>query len=197
MILAASLWLQPGIWTVQSLGMAPEVNYGDTALAFGGTTAARGDVVRYDADPFRSLLGRVVATDGDRVSFDDGRLWVNDVALEEPYLTGDVSTWPNPGSPIEFIVGADELFVLNDERDNIMDSRAFGPITESQITGRHVLTISGGGDAQVDPVHFGVWVVTAHIPVGVSFAEAQSWPDTTTLRPRHFLWWHVCFTDRA
>src|SRR5947207_8689800 len=47
----------------------------------------RGDVVvfRYPLDPSKSFIKRVVAVAGDKVRIEDGTVYVNAVALEEPY----------------------------------------------------------------------------------------------------------------
>src|SRR6185312_17220291 len=47
-----------------------------------------GDIVvfHYPRDPSKSYIKRVIAVGGDRVSIDDGRVYVNGTAIYEPYV---------------------------------------------------------------------------------------------------------------
>ena len=68
-----------------------------------------------------------------RVRFDQGRVYVNNHKQDEPYLTEEAQnvdeTLP------ERKVGADEYYVLGDNRSVSKDSRVFGGVHERQIVG--------------------------------------------------------------
>ena len=96
-----------------------------------------GDVIVFKPNGNKNThyyVKRVVATPGDTVEFRDGRLYVN--GKQE---TGGFDKAADPGiaeSPI--VLGADEYFVLGDNRNNNEDSRSgnIGPVSKSLIEGR-------------------------------------------------------------
>jgi signal peptidase I len=109
---------------------------------------ARGDVVVFDPpldwtpDP-TPYIKRVIGEPGDTVEVrDDGLVYVNGVALDEPYLFRDESGDPEPTLPGDgnrWIVPAGELFVMGDHRMESADSRSFGSIPISSVVGRGAL----------------------------------------------------------
>ncbi|WP_165170467.1 MULTISPECIES: signal peptidase I [unclassified Adlercreutzia] len=106
----------------------------------------RGDIVTF-ADPeipSRILIKRVIATEGETVELIDGRVVIDGVALVEPY-TRNLPSYPlTPayGEDISYpyTVGEGELWVMGDNRTNSQDSRYFGAIDASTVTGKAVLT---------------------------------------------------------
>ncbi len=108
---------------------------------------ARGDVVVFTPPAAWSsrpepYIKRVIGEPGDRVEIRDGWVFVNDVALDEPYLYRGEDGDPEPSMPGDgdtWAVGADELFVMGDHRMESADSRAFGPIAISSVIGRAAL----------------------------------------------------------
>lgn len=110
-------------------------------------TYKRGDIVVFtppedwgdDGTPF---IKRVIATGGDTLEIkDDGLVYVNGDALEEPYVYRD-----EPGDPPQattapldrstWTIPAGELFLMGDHRANSADSRTFGPVEVDNIIGR-------------------------------------------------------------
>jgi len=101
----------------------------------------RGDVIVFSpptgfedggATPF---IKRVIGEPGDNVSIHDGKVWVNGVALVEPYVFEGQPTDPPPAQSV-WVVPAGELFVLGDHRAASQDSRVFGMIQKSSVIGR-------------------------------------------------------------
>ncbi|GGV90716.1 hypothetical protein GCM10015535_47380 [Streptomyces gelaticus] len=96
------------------------------------------------SDDEQDLIKRVIAVGGDTVKCcgKDGRISVNGVPLDEPYL------YPgNPPSLIRFEVEVPEgrIFVMGDHRSDSADSRyhldepAHGTISEDEVVGRAVV----------------------------------------------------------
>ncbi len=109
----------------------------------------RGDVVvftpppNWTSDP-TPFIKRVIGLPGDKVEVrDDGRMWVNGVALDEPYTYKNAQGVNEPTVPLNdttsWVIPAGELFVMGDHRQKSADSRAFGPIPESSVIGRAFL----------------------------------------------------------
>lgn len=103
-----------------------------------------GDIVTfYDPEiPGRILIKRVVATGGQTVDLVDGKVVVDGVALDEPYTGGLPSEplTPAPGADVSYpyTVPEGHLWVMGDNRTNSQDSRYFGSIDESSVTGHAV-----------------------------------------------------------
>lgn len=133
------------IVTVSSDSMAPTVCTGDTLLVsrvHDGDTVHRGDVVTFtnpaDGEP---MIKRVVAVGGQQLLITDGRLIVDGVVVTEPYVDrAQVS-----GVFFQTVtVPADSVFVMGDHRETSIDSRSFGPVPVSALTGRMVATLWSG-----------------------------------------------------
>ena len=97
----------------------------------------RGDIVvfHYPRDPSKSFIKRVIALAGDKIKIDDGRVFVNGVALEEDYVP---SVYDDQRSYPELVVPGNSYFVLGDHRTMSQDSREFGPVNVSFIYGKAV-----------------------------------------------------------
>lgn len=103
----------------------------------------RGDVVVFDRvsqdgerERHDDLVKRVIAIGGDSVVIEDCKVFVNDVALVEPYLA--VGADDSCGFPDmdRLDLEPDELFVMGDNRAQSFDSRMFGAIPRSWVVGR-------------------------------------------------------------
>jgi len=119
----------------------------------------RGDVIvfRYPEDPQIDYIKRVVGVPGDKISYKDKVIYVNDIpvklkplgryAKDSRYLElqeelGEVThTILNiPGvnlhPPFEVLVPEHKYFVLGDNRDNSRDSRFWGFVPDENLKGR-------------------------------------------------------------
>jgi len=105
----------------------------------------RGDIIvfRYPRNPQEYYIKRLIGLPGETVQIMDGEVIIyNDenikgYILEEKYLPDDLKTYSNTEDKI--ILGDNEYFVLGDNRNSSKDSRSFGPVDKSFITGRVLL----------------------------------------------------------
>lgn len=110
----------------------------------------RGDIVVLRKESFSSepLVKRVIALAGDRVNidFEEGVVYVNDEALDEPYILEPTYRRIDFEEEIEVPEGC--LFVMGDNRNGSTDSRdlRIGCIDERLIMGHALFLIVPGTD---------------------------------------------------
>lgn len=105
----------------------------------------RGDIIVFappreaatqQGEPF---IKRIIGVAGDTVELRDGFVFVNDTALDEPYLFA-VDGVAEPTEPesdeISWTIADGQLFVMGDHRQRSSDSRSFGPIKVDSVVGR-------------------------------------------------------------
>ena len=79
---------------------------------------------------------RVVAVSGDTVCVKQGRVYVNGRELQEPYLQSGIHTYAASGlTEQSFQCAEDQYFVMGDNRNFSIDSRAYGPVPRQNIMG--------------------------------------------------------------
>lgn len=122
---------------VRGSSMSPGIHDGDRILVdhlsyvFG--EVRRGDIVvlQYPLDPSLDYIKRVIGLPGDVVRIDSGRVHVNGVLLDEPYIAEQ-----DPRAQIEARVEPDHFYVLGDNRAHSSDSREFGQVPRANLRGR-------------------------------------------------------------
>lgn len=145
-------------YSIPSDAMAPSISRGDRILVQPGNAASRGEVVVFGCQEVGSCVKRAVAIGGDTVEAREGRLRVNGEVVEEDYLGPNTRT--DDFGP--FALAADELFLLGDNRSNSQDSRYFGPVSSSTVSGI-VVTVN----MPLDWILLGVSVVSGIVLVGL------------------------------
>lgn len=102
----------------------------------------RGDVVVFTPPPSVSNLDeyikRVIGLPGETISVRDGHVYINGKLLKESYLKDNVFTdsggFLDEGRDYQIPPG--QYIVMGDNRPHSSDSRSWGPITKSEITGK-------------------------------------------------------------
>jgi signal peptidase I len=100
----------------------------------------RGDVVvlhQIGGSSERDLIKRVIALPGEEIEIQSCEVTIDGRRLEEPYLDPTIVTPGNCGGDYgPAVVPEDSVFVMGDNRAGSSDSRALGPIHESDLVGR-------------------------------------------------------------
>ena len=136
-VLVANLWLP--ILQVTGTSMSPTLEEGQILMASKGNAFKTGDVIAFYLNN-KILVKRVIAMPGDWVNIsDDGTVYVNDIALDEPYLKEKSLGDCNIDLPYQ--VPESKIFVMGDNRSVSLDSRntAIGCISEEQVVGKVTL----------------------------------------------------------
>lgn len=140
-LLVAVFWVAYAPLRIDGDSMLPGLHHGDRVLVTRGyAEPSHGDVVHIvDFGPRdrvgRQLVKRVVAIPGDTVRVESGRVILNGVEQE---LGADVLVSDNDRSDTEVVVGNGHVYVLGDNRPVSLDSRFFGPVPLTAISGRLV-----------------------------------------------------------
>jgi signal peptidase I len=127
---------------VEGISMTP--TYADGAIHFVNRLAylrrepRRGDVVGIRLTPPNGwsaphimYLKRIIGLPGETISFADGRVLVNGRILDEPYEKGP-SNWNTDAVTL----GADECFVVGDNRSMAKEDHEFGRAERNRIVGK-------------------------------------------------------------
>lgn len=126
---------------VNGESMTPTLQNGDRLIALKFPLYYRGPeyseivVLKDPQGSKRDFIKRVIALPGDKVDIIDGKVFVNDKEISEPYIdeglltmTADSNSWK---------LGENQYFVMGDNRHpgGSHDSRAFGQVDKKELVG--------------------------------------------------------------
>jgi signal peptidase I len=134
---------------VNGQSMMPNFESGEYVLtdkvSFKIRNPARGEVVVFHAPPSANcpkgtgcdFIKRILAVPGETVEIRNNQVIVNGQALNEAYIPADFETQAGAFTANRVVtMGSDEYFTVGDNRSYSSDSRAWGPVSKSQIVGR-------------------------------------------------------------
>ena len=81
----------------------------------------------------RSYIKRVIALPGEHVQIKDGKVYINDQELDEPYLQDGIVTDVVGAGFDDFTVPENCVFAMGDNRNHSTDCRSFGCIPLEKI----------------------------------------------------------------
>lgn len=128
-----------GRYEVQSISMEPTLHEGQylivSKISYWFHPPERGDIVVLDPPNGQSdipYIKRIMGLPGEQVQMRDGRLWINGVVVNEPYISGP------PNYYKEWVLAEEEYLVLGDNRNNSSDSHIWGALPYDHIIGKSV-----------------------------------------------------------
>lgn len=125
-----------GISVVKGDSMMPTLKNGEvTAYVRIVPSYTKGDIVSVRMPSGEYYVKRVIAVGGDVVDIRDGKVYVNDKELDEPYVQG-ITEVPENGITVPYTVEQGKLFVAGDNRENSVDSRTFGAVLVKEVQGK-------------------------------------------------------------
>lgn len=138
-ILIATLWLP--VLQIYGDSMAPTMDNGEIVVSIKTTDLKQGDVVAFYFNN-SILVKRVIALPGDEVNIDEnGTIFVNGDALDEPYVAEP--DWGDTNIELPYEVPEGKFFVVGDNRATSVDSRnqAVGCVAQEQLVGKIVFRV--------------------------------------------------------
>ncbi|MBK5251564.1 MAG: signal peptidase I [Peptostreptococcaceae bacterium] len=105
---------------------------------------SRGDIVVFKSHLLtedgkeKDLIKRVIAVPGDHLVIESGRVYVNDVEIDEPYINGSFTR-----GDLNLTIPCEKIFVMGDNREKSMDSRdsRVGPVNLEMIRGKVIVRL--------------------------------------------------------
>lgn len=93
----------------------------------------QGDVIVFEPPnrPGEDYVKRVIGVSGELVEIQNGQVFINNEPIEEPYVV-----YPGSYSMSPRRVGANELFVLGDNRNSSSDSHNWGMLETDKVVGK-------------------------------------------------------------
>jgi signal peptidase I len=125
---------------VQGASMEPNFQNGNylivDVLSYKIGDPVRGDVIVFHYPGNRALyfIKRIIALPGDKITFDNGKMYINGKESDEKYIPSD-SLSDTFTTKMEFTLTDNQYFVMGDNRAESFDSRSWGPLSKDDIVG--------------------------------------------------------------
>lgn len=130
---------------VRGSSMNPTLNNFDICISNRLSIVLGGTIDRFDIVVAQTeegeIVKRVVGIPGDVISYQGGVLTVNGTTVVEDYIIDDPSKHYSDMDFREIRLGADEYFLMGDNRTGSTDSRYFGPFHRSDIISKDMLIL--------------------------------------------------------
>lgn len=130
---------------VRGSSMNPTLNNFDICISNRLSIVLGGTIDRFDIVVAQTeegeIVKRVVGIPGDVISYQGGVLTVNGTTVVEDYIIDDPSKHHSDMDFDEIRLGADEYFLMGDNRTGSTDSRYFGPFHRSDIISKDMLIL--------------------------------------------------------
>lgn len=103
----------------------------------------RGEIIIFTSprDASKVFIKRIIALPQDKIRIQDGKVYLNDRQINEPYLPSGTNT-SNQGylsEGEEILIPDNQYFVIGDNRGGSSDSREWGPVKKELIIGQAFL----------------------------------------------------------
>lgn len=132
--------LGAGIVSVSGQSMYPTLADKDKLIISYNKNPEAGDIIVFNSNTNtdgkkRYFIKRVIATEGQTVDIRDGKVYVDDILLEESYYTGTTPLY-DVVFPVKVSDGC--VFVMGDNRKNSSDSRLskIGLVRNTDVVGK-------------------------------------------------------------
>jgi signal peptidase I len=131
---------------VNKMVFAPTASAVERAI-LPGRDIVRGDVVvfKYPQEPERDFIKRVIGLPGDKLEVRRKQVYINDAAIDEPYVQHTMALTPEGSVPVgdrrredygPVTVPDGQYFMMGDNRDNSEDSRYWGFLPKHYVKGQ-------------------------------------------------------------
>jgi signal peptidase I len=131
-------------FVIPSGSMLPTLRIGDyllvNKLVYLFRPIRRGDIIvfKFPRDETRDFIKRVVGLPGETLEIRDRQVFIDGKPLPEPYAVYSEPPLLRVSTPYHLapmVIPPDHLFVMGDNRDNSLDSRAWGLLEEAKVVG--------------------------------------------------------------